>query len=162
MSEARKQHDRERSARRYARQRLDPAWMRQQAAKKRPKYKFRNGRKFYKDNIKKRNKAFVAELKLAAKECCDCGLTITVETLYLFDFDHREPRKKQFTLSQVRTESLDTIRREVEKCDVVCKNCHAHRTHRQRKQEHVTIIREARQRQSVIVVRQPGLFDEAS
>ena len=162
MSEARKQYDRERSARRYAKKRQDPIWMRQQAAKKKRTYKFRNGAKYYRNKTKKRNKAFVAQLKLDARECADCGLAITVDTLYVFDFDHREPRQKKFTLSQVRTESLQAIRDEVAKCDVVCKNCHAHRTHRQRRAEHIAIIKEARQRQRVIVLRQPGLFDEAS
>jgi thymidine kinase len=162
MSEARKQYDRERSARRYALKRQDVVWMRQQAAKKKRVYKFRNGAKYHRNNIKKRNKALVAQLKLAAQECYDCGLTITVDTLYLFDFDHREPRLKKFTLSQVRTESLQAIKDEAEKCDVVCKNCHAHRTHRQRKDEHVQIIREGRQRQRTTLLEQRGLFDEAT
>ena len=162
MSEARKQYDRERSARRYAKKRQDSIWMRQQAAKKKRTYKFRNGAKYYRDNAKKRNKALVLQIKLAAQECYDCGLTITPDTLYMFDFDHREPRQKKFTLSMVRTESVQAIVEEAAKCDVVCKNCHAHRTHRQRRAEHIAIMREGQQRKRVIVLRQPGLFDEAS
>jgi hypothetical protein len=158
MSEKRKEYDRKRSAKRYERQRQNSDWMKQQAAKKRAKYKRRP--KVSRDNSKRRNKALVASLKLSAGKCHDCGLTISPDILYLFDFDHREPRLKKFALSQVRTESVESILDEAEKCDVVCKNCHAHRTHRQRKDEHVAILREIRQTQQTIRRDQPRLFDE--
>ena len=126
------------------------------------KRRYNKGKRVYRENAKRRNKSFVAQLKLNAGHCHDCGLPITADILYLFDFDHREPRLKKFTLSEVRTASLQAIVEEAEKCDVVCKNCHAHRTHRQRKDEHIAIMREGQQRRRVIVLRQPGLFDEAS
>ena len=160
MSEARKQYDRERSARRYAKKRQDPIWMKQQAKKARMKYKPRP--KQWRENRKRRNKSLVASLKLSARTCYDCGLAITADTLYLFDFDHRDPRQKKFALSNVRSEAVESIIDEAEKCDVVCKNCHAHRTHSQRKSEHILIIREGVQRRHAIRKQQPRLFDEAS
>jgi len=126
------------------------------------KRRYNKGKRVYRENAKRRNKSFVAQLKLKAGHCHDCGLPITADILYLFDFDHREPRLKKFTLSEVRTSSLQAIVDEAEKCDVVCKNCHAHRTHRQRKDEHVQIIREARRRQRTTLLTQRRLFDEAS
>lgn len=71
-------------------------------------------------------------MKLDAGVCHDCGLTITEDTLYRFDFDHRDPTTKRFTLSAAKTYSDETIIEEIAKCDVVCKNCHADRTHAQR------------------------------
>jgi hypothetical protein len=100
-------------------------------------------------------------MKLSAGSCHDCGLVITVDTLYRFDFDHREPRLKKFTLSNVRTNSVEAILDEIDKCDVVCKNCHADRTHRQRRDEHIAIIGESVRESRRAHRAQPRLFDEA-
>lgn len=78
------------------------------------------------------NYALVQSMKLEAGACHDCGLTITEDTLYRFDFDHRDPMDKTFTISAARTYSDQRIIEEIAKCDVVCKNCHADRTHAQR------------------------------
>lgn len=47
---------------------------------------------------------------------------------YVMDFDHKGDKK--FNISQFQTESVKTILQEIEKCDVVCANCHRERTHR--------------------------------
>ena len=151
---------RARAAKRYAVKRKDPAWMRQQADKARAKYRAKKGNRpdgrTLRSNRKKATKRLVASLKLARRSCHDCGLIITVDTLYLFDFDHREPRHKSFTLSMVRTQSDAAIIVEAAKCDVVCANCHRHRTYKQRKGEHIDILREAQRAR--FVNPQPSLF----
>lgn len=54
--------------------------------------------------------------------CIDCG-----ETNYLcLDFDHRENKKED--VSRMRGCSLETIKKEIEKCDVRCSNCHRKKT----------------------------------
>jgi hypothetical protein len=48
------------------------------------------------------------------------------------DFDHREGEIKKYELNAVDRMSMNTLKREIEKCDVVCANCHRERTHQRR------------------------------
>ena len=153
MKRTTKELDRERSARRYEKQRKDPEWMKRQAAKKRAKYKPKGAR----TNRKAQNKALVRTYKLAAGACMDCGLVITEHNLYKFDFDHREPKLKRFQLSQPGGYATETVINEIAKCDVVCRNCHSDRTHLLRRDETRAHIVEARNRQRL--GNQPRLFD---
>lgn len=69
---------------------------------------------------------YLAELKLA-KGCMDCGYRLHHVAL---DFDHRDGETKEFTIAQaIGTCKWERILKEVEKCDVVCANCHRIRTH---------------------------------
>ena len=68
-----------------------------------------------------------------SKPCADCGMTYP---FYVMDFDHRED--KNFAISQAwRARSWSEVLAEIEKCDVVCANCHRERTYH-RKPELVT------------------------
>lgn len=83
-------------------------------------------------------KARINNLALQAKldrQCCiDCGLACTVENYFVFDWDHRDPSLKSFTISDKKHGvSRDALLAEIAKCDLRCKNCHAIRTHYQRK-----------------------------
>ena len=158
-SEERKRKDRERARRRYEKQRQDPQWMKEQAEKKRAKYKPK-GRTASHRNSKRRNKLIVAQYKLAARSCFDCGLEITEHNLYKFDFDHRDPREKKFTLSAPGTYSIETVLEEIAKCDVVCRNCHADRTHGQRETIYDKVKNTKREKR-LRLISNPGLFDEA-
>jgi hypothetical protein len=52
---------------------------------------------------------------------------------YVLDFDHLDPSKKKFEPSKLsRNGSWDKMVEEIEKCDVVCANCHRERTHQRR------------------------------
>lgn len=44
------------------------------------------------------------------------------------DFDHREGENKEYAMSQVDQMTMKNIEHEMEKCDVVCSNCHRERT----------------------------------
>ncbi len=46
------------------------------------------------------------------------------------DFDHVRG-KKRFNISQYSNKvvSLEVVKEEVAKCEIVCSNCHRHRTH---------------------------------
>lgn len=52
--------------------------------------------------------------------CKKCGET----RFYLFDFHHRNPLEKDFAISDNPRASLDSIKDELSKCDVLCANCH--------------------------------------
>lgn len=77
----------------------------------------------YRKNVKR---ILVAE---HGGKCLDCGF---IGPQCVFDFDHRDPSEKKFTLSAGSVLSLDRQREEAAKCDLVCANCHRMRTHRQR------------------------------
>lgn len=61
-----------------------------------------------------------------SKPCQDCGQTFPT---YVMDFDHVRGRKL-FNVSQgyQLKRSLAEVAAEIEKCDVVCSNCHRIRT----------------------------------
>lgn len=94
----------------------------------------RNHYKRKKPSYLKRNLRAYAErrqLVLTAKSrpCADCGVQYPY---YVMDFDHRDGRLKEFSLNAVHRATKRAILREIEKCDVVCSNCHRERTHRRR------------------------------
>jgi hypothetical protein len=62
--------------------------------------------------------------------CVDCGIRLDPHQM---DFDHRDPSTKSFQIMSGRTllMSREKLSAEVEKCDVVCANCHRVRSRRQ-------------------------------
>lgn len=74
----------------------------------------------YRDVHKKlqaRNKEYVSSLKT---ECCYCGESDKI----VLDFHHT--RDKSFSVSELirRAASIERLNEEVQKCEVVCGNCH--------------------------------------
>lgn len=71
----------------------------------------------------------IRKLVCAAKSdpCMDCGRRYP---FYVMDFDHRDPYMKVDCVSVMIRElrSFTKIIQEIEKCDVVCANCHRERT----------------------------------
>ena len=61
---------------------------------------------------------------LKDRPCADCG---GVFPPYVMHFDHREPGEKLDKVSSIKR--IAKALREAAKCDVVCANCHAIRTH---------------------------------
>lgn len=69
------------------------------------------------------------ELMKALKEgkpCMDCGGTFP---LCAMEFDHRPGEVKRFNISNSANRAVRTVLKEIEKCDLVCANCHRIRTH---------------------------------
>lgn len=59
--------------------------------------------------------------------CADCGNTYPA---FVMQFDHRDPKEKKFSIGELGTrKSKKDLIEEIEKCDVVCANCHALRTY---------------------------------
>jgi hypothetical protein len=74
-----------------------------------------------------RNRTFIREFK-AGKPCVDCRL---VWPHYVMDFDHL--RDKVNTVSVIgKKGSLSRIQTEIDKCELVCSNCHRIRTYGRR------------------------------
>lgn len=82
----------------------------------------------YQQASRKRIKAMLHTLK--SVPCADCGGSFDPVCM---DFDHRPDEVKSFTIGAVgSSRSLEAIRAEIAKCDVVCSNCHRIRSYRKR------------------------------
>ncbi len=88
--------------------------------KRRPQY--------FKDiasRARQRKREFINRLKI--KPCFDCKKQFSS---WIMEFDHRDPTTKVDCVSVImRNGSFKSLETEIAKCDVVCSNCHAERTH---------------------------------
>lgn len=57
--------------------------------------------------------------------CADCGQTYPY---YVLHFDHLDDKK--YHISQRSSTKLKNLMSEIDKCEIVCANCHAERTHK--------------------------------
>lgn len=98
-------------------------------------YYLANREKFLQSALRssKRRREKVRKLIRAAKDkpCIDCGIKYPY---YVMQLDHLDSETKRFELN--RAASLgwapDDLANEIAKCDVVCANCHAERSHQRR------------------------------
>ena len=100
-----------------------------------PRYKKARMKWYYKNKLKHKatKKAIIYKKKEYLKElkkrpCADCGLSFPY---YVMDFDHRDRSTKSFTVGLMfNNKGWKLIKEEVEKCDIVCANCHRIRTYK--------------------------------
>lgn len=81
------------------------------------------------ERVTRRQQAALAWLReLRQVPCMDCG---GVFPPHVMDFDHRDPKTKAFNIMSARAmlKSRDVLLAEIEKCDIVCANCHRIRTY---------------------------------
>lgn len=83
--------------------------------------KYRGYCKICANNIEKeryrRKKQFTESLK---ESCIKCGESRP----YVLDFHHKDKTQKDFTIGQIKKGSLEILKNEIEKCVVLCSNCH--------------------------------------
>lgn len=68
--------------------------------------------------LKRHKLTLITEL---GKKCSICGYNKNSAAL---EFHHTAPEHKDFSISNTKTTNLDKIRKEMEKCILVCSNCH--------------------------------------
>lgn len=83
------------------------------------------------------NQNRINAIKLAAG-CLNCGYRDHPAAL---DFDHRDPTLKRFDIARTMTRSWAVIQAEIEKCDILCANCHRIKSWQTRWEHHVRIPR---------------------
>ena len=56
--------------------------------------------------------------------CAKCGATLKDIHWSAFDFHHRDPSQKKANISQMKGMLWEKVKTEVDKCELVCSNCH--------------------------------------
>jgi hypothetical protein len=76
---------------------------------------------FYKYQKQRWNKNKTILVKEHGSICHDCKQEFHPAC---FDFHHEDPNEKDFNISKHRGMSLSRLRKEIEKCALLCANCH--------------------------------------
>lgn len=63
-----------------------------------------------------------ALIEYKGSKCERCGYNKCIRAL---EFHHINPNEKDFGISKCITKSMSTLKQEVDKCILVCSNCHA-------------------------------------
>ena len=92
---------------------------------------YKNWRWTYNADRKAKTRAWFNELK-ATLSCMLCPETASA----CLDFHHRDPSDKRYGIADMvsNAHSIKSILKEIEKCDVLCKNCHAKLHHEEKLQ----------------------------
>lgn len=85
-----------------------------------------------KEKTRIRNRSRRAKVAILIQEykqgspCADCGENYPY---WIMDFDHLDDKAFNISAFRTVTSDIDVVKREIEKCEVVCSNCHRDRTH---------------------------------
>ncbi len=54
------------------------------------------------------------------KKCERCGF----DDARALEYHHKDPSEKEFTIGQIMASPIHVIEKEIEKCELICANCH--------------------------------------
>lgn len=57
-------------------------------------------------------------------KCVDCGLSHPENHYSIFEFHHLIPAQKEMSWTKLRLHPIEKIKQELDKCDLLCANCH--------------------------------------
>lgn len=57
-------------------------------------------------------------------QCVDCDLKLEDSHYSVFDFHHLDPNTKDPNFGKIKFQKWETIQKEIDKCDLLCSNCH--------------------------------------
>lgn len=63
-------------------------------------------------------------IQYKGSKCIDCNLTYPETPYQVFDFHHIEPTHKDMDWSKIRLSSFSRMKSELDKCVLLCANCH--------------------------------------
>lgn len=75
----------------------------------------------YKYQIMRWRRIKTDAIKYKGGKCVQCGYD---EHYAALDFHHRNPEEKDVSWNKLRLRSWDKIKLELDKCDLLCANCH--------------------------------------
>lgn len=70
----------------------------------------------------RRFRAKAAAIKFLGEKCVKCGWQGNQAAL---QFHHTDPNEKDFIIGSVANKSWDSIKKEMQKCILLCANCHS-------------------------------------
>jgi hypothetical protein len=70
--------------------------------------------------IRWRQRAKLKLVEYKGGKCIRCGYNKCIASL---NFHHRDPEEKEFSITG-KSYSFERLKKEVDKCDLVCANCH--------------------------------------
>lgn len=79
-----------------------------------------------KEYIKRRAKQYAA-VKYKGGHCEDCQLDL-LENFWAANFHHKDPNTKDFTIGELYCKQWHYLKKEFDKCSLLCNNCH-HKKH---------------------------------
>ncbi len=102
---------------------------------------YKKNKEPYNERSKKQRLAiakFISDLK-DNKPCMDCGICYHY---WVMQYDHRDKKTKKASISffKGKLRTISVILEEIDKCDLVCANCHADRTYKRKDWERSTAI----------------------
>ena len=69
----------------------------------------------------RRHRAKLAAIEYLGGKCKHCG---TAHHPSAMEFHHRDPQNKEVTIGMVANKQWAVIKKELDKCDLLCSNCH--------------------------------------
>lgn len=104
---------------------------------KKQKIQYANNTTYYLDRNRNRragNRDWYQELKNKTP-CAKCGVRYPH---YVMDFDHKDPSTKTMCIAKMMGYSKKAILHEINKCELLCANCHREKTYatQDRQQQH--------------------------
>ena len=66
----------------------------------------------------------IEAIKYKGGKCANCALCYPAEPYFIFDFHHLNPREKEVQWTKLRLRSWEAICAELDKCTLLCSNCH--------------------------------------
>lgn len=102
----------------------DPLDERARAARRKH---YQNNKEQYLARNKDKREKMISHLRnIKDVPCMDCGVKYPY---YVMDLDHRDPAEKTENINQaIARGSWKKFLEEIDKCDVICSNCHRERT----------------------------------
>ena len=71
----------------------------------------------------------IDSINYKGNKCVDCSLGYPEQPYVIFDFHHLNPLEKDVDWSKLRLKSDESIKKELDKCILLCSNCHRIRHH---------------------------------
>lgn len=66
----------------------------------------------------------IQSIEYKGNSCVDCGISYPTYPYVIFDFHHLNPEEKDVDWGKLRLRSWDKITHELDKCVLLCSNCH--------------------------------------
>lgn len=69
-------------------------------------------------------------IEYKGSSCVDCNISYPNAPYVIFDFHHLNPIEKDMDWNELRKKSWERITKELDKCALLCSNCHRIRHHK--------------------------------